>query len=118
MQRAYGTINTEIPEGLNFDALRLVQIIQDSMSAPTYELLKRPDEAEIVIQAASNPKFVEDCVRHMVSNFVRKFPDLPDNIKVMFKAKSLESVHKHNILAVEFTTLGRARKALGFKKVT
>jgi GTP cyclohydrolase-4 len=116
MQRAYGTINTEIPEGLTFDASRLVQIIQDSMSAPTYELLKRPDEAEIVIQAASNPKFVEDCVRYMVSNFVKNFPELPDNIKVIFKAKSLESVHKHNILAVEFTTLGRARKALGFKK--
>lgn len=113
MQRAYGSLLIEIPEGVDIDATQLVQIVTDSMSASTFELLKRPDEAEVVVRAAYNPRFIEDCVRYMMGNVVKSFPELPDDVYVVFKAKSLESVHTHNLVAERATTLGEIRKALG-----
>ena len=36
------------------------------MSSEIYELMKRPDEVEVVEKAHRRPRFVEDCVREMV----------------------------------------------------
>ena len=36
------------------------------MSSEIYELMKRPDEVEVVEKAHRDPRFVEDCVREMV----------------------------------------------------
>ncbi len=41
----------------------LVEIVENSMSSETYDLLKRPDEFFIVNKAHHNPRFVEDVVR-------------------------------------------------------
>ncbi|MCP8314469.1 MAG: GTP cyclohydrolase I FolE2 [archaeon] len=112
MQRAYGSILIEIPEGIEVEATRLVKIIADSMSSSTYELLKRPDEAELVIHATSNPRFVEDCVRYMMCYFVKEFPNFPDNTHLIFKARSMESIHQHDLIAERVTTLGEIRKEL------
>ena len=38
-------------------------IVEGSMSAPVYELLKRPDELFVVEHAHLQPRFVEDSVR-------------------------------------------------------
>ncbi|MEM3437978.1 MAG: GTP cyclohydrolase MptA [Nitrososphaerales archaeon] len=113
MQRAYGSIIVEVPEHIELDATRLVQIITNSMSSSTFELLKRPDEAELVIHATSNPRFVEDCVRYMMCYFVREFPDFPDNIRLIFKVRSMESIHQHDLIAERVTRLGEIRKELG-----
>jgi GTP cyclohydrolase-4 len=112
MQRAYGSIIVEIPEHIDLEATRLVQIITDSMSSSTFELLKRPDEAELVINATSNPRFVEDCVRYMMHYFIKEFPDFPDNIRLVFKVRSMESIHQHDLIAERVTTLGEIRKEL------
>jgi len=112
MQRAYGSILVEIPEGIELEATRLVRIITDSMSSSTFELLKRPDEAELVIRATSNPRFVEDCVRYMMCYFVKEFPNFPDNTHLIFKARSMESIHQHDLIAERITTLGEMRKEL------
>jgi len=112
MQRAYGSILIEIPEGTEIEATRLVQIITDSMSSSTFELLKRPDEAELVIRATFNPRFVEDCVRHMMRYFVKEFPNFPDDIRLIFKARSMESIHQHDLIAERVTTLGEIKKEL------
>ncbi|MGQ9468295.1 MAG: GTP cyclohydrolase MptA [Nitrososphaerales archaeon] len=112
MQRAYGSILIEIPEGIELDATSLVQIITNSMSSSTFELLKRPDEAELVIHATFNPRFVEDCVRYMMCYFVKEFPSFPDDIRLIFKARSMESIHQHDLVAERVTTLGEIRKEL------
>ncbi len=112
MQRAYGSVIVEIPEYIELEATRLVQIITDSMSSSTFELLKRPDEAELVIHATSNPRFVEDCVRYMMCYFVKEFPDFPDNIRLVFKVRSMESIHQHDLIAERVTSLGEIRKEL------
>ncbi len=110
MQRAFGSILVEIPEGMEVEATRLVEIINNSMSSSTFELLKRPDEAELVIRATSNPRFVEDCVRYMMSYFLKEFPNFPDNARLFFKARSMESIHQHDLIAERVTTLGEIRK--------
>ncbi|MEM2429352.1 MAG: GTP cyclohydrolase MptA [Nitrososphaerales archaeon] len=115
MQRAYGSIHVEIPEGFNIDAQDLVKIIEDSMSSPTYGLLKRVDEAEVIKTALNKPRFAEDVVRYMIANFVNKFPNLPDDTQVTFYLKSLESIHKHDFVAEVVDNLGRLRKVLNMK---
>ena len=47
------------------NAERLVEIVEGSMSAPVYELLKRPDAKLFVVEHAQHlqPRFVEDSVR-------------------------------------------------------
>jgi GTP cyclohydrolase-4 len=60
-QRGRGTLY--VGTGLQLDANDLVAIVHDSMSAPVYELLKRPDEVFVVEHAHLRPRFVEDSVR-------------------------------------------------------
>ncbi len=43
------------------------------MSSEIYELMKRPDEVEVVERAHMHPRFVEDCVREMVRMAVDEF---------------------------------------------
>jgi len=112
MQRAQGSIIVEIPEGIEMDAIRLVQIITDSMSSSTFELLKRSDEAELVMRAAFNLRFVEDCVRYMMYYLIRDFSDFPDDTYLMFKVRSMESIHQHDLIAERTTTLKEIRKEL------
>jgi len=112
MQRSFGLIITEIPEGFKIDASKLVWIIEKSMSAPSYGLLKRIDEIELVDMAVKNPRFVEDCVRFMMKNFAESFQDFPDKVVVKFKQKSSETIHKHDFVAERVTTLGEIRGEL------
>ncbi|MFQ5710698.1 MAG: GTP cyclohydrolase MptA [Candidatus Geothermarchaeales archaeon] len=113
IQRSYGSIAVEIPEEVEIDAMRLVHIVEDSMSASTYELLKRADEVELVRKAVGNARFVEDCVRYMVRNVVESFPDLPDQVYVTSMQRNEESIHKHDLVAERSATLGEIRRELG-----
>ena len=53
------------------DAEDLVGIVERSMSAPVYELLKRPDELFVVEHAHLQPRFVEDSVRLALAGAAR-----------------------------------------------
>ncbi|MDW7977507.1 MAG: GTP cyclohydrolase, FolE2/MptA family, partial [Candidatus Caldarchaeum sp.] len=86
-------------------------------SSRTMELLKRPDEAALVIEAVESPRFVEDVVRYAAEAVVRKFPYVPDVNVVAIRVKSLESIHQHNLESSLITTLGNLRRQLGDKSV-
>ena len=58
------------------DAEDLVGIVERSMSAPVYELLKRPDELYVVEHAHLRPRFVEDSVRIAIKELLDARPDL------------------------------------------
>src|SRR5216110_2536334 len=60
-QRGRGTLYVGTEQPVN--AEQLVQIVESSMSAPVYGLLKRPDELHVVEQAHAHARFVEDSVR-------------------------------------------------------
>jgi GTP cyclohydrolase-4 len=112
MQRCHASLSTDLPQGYDLDALELVKIVEDSVSVGTYGLLKRVDEAEVVRRALKSPRFAEDSVRIMARSFVERFPDFPDETKVVFSTKSFESIHKHDFEAELRTTLKELKIAL------
>src|SRR6266511_1074090 len=79
-QRGLGTLHLGLPEGCDtdVDAAEILAIVEDSMSSEIYELMKRSDEAEVVEKAHRRPRFVEDCVREMISGVVETFGDMLD----------------------------------------
>ena len=113
-QRGIGTLHVGAPEGgpAWIDAPELLRIVESSMSSEIYELMKRPDEMSVVVKAHENPRFVEDCVREMVRQVVEGYPDLPDETFVMARQENLETIHRHNVVAERYGTLGELRAEL------
>jgi GTP cyclohydrolase IV len=113
-QRGLGTLRVGCPESCDtdIDALALVAIVEASMSSEIYELMKRSDEAAVVEKAHRRPRFVEDCVREMISGVVAAFPHLGDDSFVSARQENLESIHQHNVVAERFGMLGELRHEL------
>ncbi len=108
-QRNVARLFMDIPEGSDIEADELIDILESSVSAPTHEILKRQDEAEIILDSHMNPKFVEDVVRDILATVVERFSDLPDEVSVIAQSESEESIHKHSAFAERNTTLGSLR---------
>src|SRR5215467_7829606 len=113
-QRGIGTLHVGCPEGGPswIDAPELLRIVETSMSSEIYELMKRPDEMSVVVKAHETPRFVEDCVREMVRQVVEGYPDLPEETFVMARQENLETIHRHNVVAERYGTLGDLRAEL------
>lgn len=109
-QRNISTLIIDVPEDYDIEADDLVRIVESSMSTATYEILKRDDEGEVVINAHNNPKFVEDVVRDILKYVLKKYTYLPNNTTVMARSESEESIHKHNAFAERITSLGELRQ--------
>ena len=110
-QRGRGTlyVGTE----LQLDANDLVAVVQDSMSAPIYELLKRPDELFVVEHAHLQPRFVEDSVRLSLKGALDAMPDLADDDFLFARQVNFETIHAHDVLAEREGTVGELRAELG-----
>ncbi|HSV42280.1 MAG TPA: GTP cyclohydrolase MptA [Methanomassiliicoccales archaeon] len=108
-QRNITTVMMEVPEEYEVEANDLIDIVERSFSSPTYEILKRAEEAQVVIVAHDNPKFVEDVVRTNLMHILTKYKELPDDVLVTVRSESQESIHKHNAFAERVTTLGEIR---------
>ncbi len=113
-QRGRGMIMIEVPEQHLIRGEDLIRIIEDSMSAPVCELLKRTDESAVVIKAHENPMFVEDCVRNMVQKIITEYSYLPDDTLVTVRQVNEESIHRHNAFAEKVATLGDLKKEIKF----
>jgi len=110
-QRGIGTLYVGCPEGgpAWIEAPELLRIVESSMSSEIYELMKRTDERSVVVKAHKNPRFVEDCVREMVRQVVEGYTDLPEQTFVMARQENLETIHRHNVVAERYGTLGDLR---------
>lgn len=108
-QRGRGMIMIEVPHQELIRVEQLIKIIEESMSSSVCELLKRPDENAIVVQAHKNPMFVEDCVRNMVQKIVNEFKHFPDDTLVTVRQVNEESIHRHNAFAEKVATLGELK---------
>ena len=108
-QRNVVTIEMTTSEDISLEADDLIDIAQESFSSPTFELLKRPDEGQVVINAHRNTRFVEDVVREVLVRIVHKYADLPDDVFVTVQSDSEESIHKHDAYAERVATLGELR---------
>jgi GTP cyclohydrolase I/GTP cyclohydrolase-4 len=109
-QRGRGTLL--VGTALELDAELLAEIVERSMSAPVYELLKRPDELHAVEQAHSRPRSVEDSVRIALRELLAAVPDLDDGDFVLSRQVNLETIHDHDVVAERWGTVGELRAEL------
>jgi len=73
----------------------LIEIAEQSASAPVYALLKRPDERQVTMAAYDNPVFVEDMVRNVAATLRED----PRTRWFAIEAENHESIHNHNAFA-------------------
>ena len=96
----------------DLDAELLVDVAQRSMSAPIYDLLKRPDELFVVEHAHLQPRFVEDSVRHALRDTLETLPQLEDGDFLHSRQVNFETIHVHDVVAERFGTVGELRGEL------
>jgi GTP cyclohydrolase I/GTP cyclohydrolase-4 len=113
-QRGLGTLWVGCPEGCaeGVEAETLLAIVEGSMSSEIYELMKRPDEVEVVEKAHRRPRFVEDCVREMVRMAVEEFEGFGPDAFLMARQENLETIHTHNVVAERYGLVGELAREL------
>jgi GTP cyclohydrolase-4 len=113
-QRGRGSIliGTSVDKQHELRAEDLVEIVENSMSSETYDLLKRPDEFYVVNKAHHNPKFVEDVVRGILARALDVYADFPDETYISSTQINYESIHKHDAFAEAFGLFGEFRREL------
>ena len=110
-QRNITTVMIEVPgKNSSVDANDLIDIAERAFSSPTYSILKRAEEGNLVYAAHQNPKFVEDVVRDILKMILKKYQHLSDDVMVIVRSESEESIHKHNAYAERITTLGELKQ--------
>jgi GTP cyclohydrolase I/GTP cyclohydrolase-4 len=109
-QRGRGTLY--VGTSADLDAEQLVDIVERSMSAPVFELLKRPDELFVVEHAHLQPRFVEDSVRVALKHTLGTFPMLADGDFLLSRQVNLETIHDHDVIAERWATAGELRSEL------
>ena len=109
-QRGRGTLYVGTEQQLN--AEHLVDIVESSMSAPVYALLKRPDELFVVEHAHLQPRFVEDSVRIALASTLERYPALRDTDFLYSQQLNFETIHDHDVVAERHGTVGELRNEL------
>jgi len=109
-QRGRGTLFVGTESRIN--AEHLVEIVEESMSSPIYELLKRPDELFVVEHAHLRARFVEDSVRLSLLGALEAYPGLGEDDFLLARQVNLETIHSHDVLAERYGTVGELRAEL------
>jgi GTP cyclohydrolase FolE2 len=95
IQRAKAKLTVETAYENPVELEDMIGIIENGFSSETYTLLKTEDEKYLVEKMNSNPKFVEDVCRYVLSEAKQKYSASKINVKVT----SYESIHPHNVIA-------------------
>jgi GTP cyclohydrolase-4 len=101
----------DLPDGADVEVDEILEAVEGAQSSPTYAILKRGDEADVVLTAHRHPKFVEDVVRDLLASLPARFSALPDATGVRVRTVSEESIHKYDVTSSHETTLGELRAA-------
>jgi GTP cyclohydrolase I/GTP cyclohydrolase-4 len=96
----------------DLDAEVLVEVAERSMSAPIYDLLKRPDELFVVEHAHLQPRFVEDSVRHALRDALETLPRLDNDDFLLSRQVNFETIHIHDVVAERYGTVRELRGEL------
>ncbi len=88
-------IESDDPAGLNwvFDAMAQGAHL-------TQDLLKRPDEHELVLRAHTRPQFTEDVVRSVATRLLSVLPQPPTMADIRVSCRNVESIHAHDVHSV------------------
>ncbi|HYK93051.1 MAG TPA: GTP cyclohydrolase MptA [Thermoplasmata archaeon] len=109
-QRNRTRLTFHLDDSTEVEADDIIGAIEAAESSPTYAILKRGDEARMVLQAHRAPKFVEDVLRDLLASLPSRFPGLPDGAEVTAESTSEESIHKYNVVASHRATMGQLRQ--------
>ena len=115
-QRGKGTLLVGTEAQVN--AEHLVAIVEQSMSSPVYELMKRPDELFVVEHAHLQPRFVEDSVRFSLKGALDRYPELGESDFLFAQQVNLETIHRHDVVAERTGTVGELRAELDGRVAT
>ena len=75
----------------------LVSVLDEALHV-SQDLLKRPDETELVLKAHKKPQFAEDTAREVARAVGKKYGSiLPHETKIQVNSTSLESIHIHDV---------------------
>jgi GTP cyclohydrolase I len=121
-QKSEITATVEISPGEHFYIEDLASIIASCASAPTFSILKRPDEKWVTevaylggywddgnfIETGGGPKFVEDIVRALGETLNSILDDKITDY--LLNIRNYESIHSDNIVAASIMSAGRSLK--------
>ncbi len=110
-QRNRTRLRLELVDRTEVEVDDLIAAIEAAQSSPTYAILKRGDEAKVVLDAHRRPKFVEDVVRDLLGGLPNRFPGLPDDVVANAETVSEESIHKYNVEASHRVSFGELRRS-------
>jgi GTP cyclohydrolase IV len=99
----------ELVDGESVEVDEIIDAIEAAQSSPTYAILKRGDEGQVVLDAHRHPKFVEDVLRDLLTSLPARFPGVGDTVTVRASTVSEESIHKYNVEASHRVTFGELR---------
>lgn len=85
----------------------------DNSTHLVYELLKRPDEHELVVRALQKPQFTEDVVRETTMNIYNRFRQVAtDDVRLEVESILNDSIHIHDVRTKVTTTFGTLKEHL------
>lgn len=95
-QRGLATINIDKTSD-KVTYLKLYEILDDSCHL-VYELLKRPDEHELVVRVLRKPQFTEDVVRDIADQIVKNLgTELAPETNIFISSQLYDSIHIHDV---------------------
>jgi GTP cyclohydrolase IV len=103
----------ELDDDTEVEVDDLIAAIESAQSSPTYAILKRGDEGQVVLDAHRHPKFVEDVLRDLLAALPAAFPRVPDAVVVRAGTVSEESIHKYDVEASHRISFGELRRSVG-----
>ena len=95
VQRTIVRLGLWMDDEMKIKLTDLVRICEESLSSPTYAVLKTQDEAALVEKMYETPRLVEDVVRECLE----RVKALRIKGKVKIRALSQESIHKHDVVS-------------------
>jgi len=95
IQRADATLEIETSIDNTIELEEMVNCVEESFPSEVYTLLKTEDELHVVNKMFNNPMFIEDVTREILKKAKKRFK----NCKIMARAVSYESIHRHNVIA-------------------
>jgi GTP cyclohydrolase FolE2 len=97
-QRSKTELSVSPPDASQLPTYEVLADILAGVLHVSQDLLKRPDETELVLKAHRCPQFAEDTVREVARAAGAKLKDtLPPETTIQVKTLSLESIHIHDV---------------------
>lgn len=94
-QRSRARVKVEVLEGINFNAVDLINLIEDSLQTPVQGAVKRIDEQEFARRNGKNLMFCEDAARRVA----RALDQMDQILGYRAQFEHFESLHSHNAVS-------------------